>query len=629
MIATTNAVTGAGSTEDCGRREDTPPVDDSSDASSDVGSIESEHPGRQYGPDGTIDLDRIRNWRHVCRMSHGSACNDDYKEALSKQLRSLILIDVVDGCLVESGISVTYIALSYVWGKVKTVRLLQSNFNDLKKPGSLRNLAVPDTIRDTMQLVLALGERYVWVDYLCVVQDAGPAEMAKVLGAMACIYASADFTLVAAGGMDASHGLPGVGGPARLRLASDPNDGHFPFDSVWASRGWTFQEAVFSRRLLIFEGTVSWVCGRCLWLEKSNDSPSIDQNVVWPAERKHIGYPMGMMSTVSSMPSLRLWGQLVEDYSARNLTFDGDIVRAFAGATEVIRPTFPGGVIHGCPRFFFDIALLWQPSAALTRRDDQPSWSWYGWKGEIGCLTEWFPFYPGVYRTNQYRHWNPMATLSPIAKFEVHGQINTWMNGFYEYQALRASSEAATPKGWKRHSHQEADYFTHTSSEEDKYTYPLPVVGEFETPVDAVDTAVLHCVAPKATLYFGATMMKERTNYREHVRHRFVQLLHADQVIGALIVTSGIRHKVARNTLCDVIAISAAEIHHSDRLKEESDLYAHMCESVSTQPRCISSYYNVMWIISVGDVLHRKGLGIVEKVAWDLLGSETATIKLG
>ncbi|XPS70176.1 hypothetical protein M3J09_002416 [Ascochyta lentis] len=110
-----------------------------------------------------------------------------------------------------------------------------------------------------------------------------------------------------------------------------------------------------------------------MWLEKTNDSPSIDQNVVWPTERKHIGYPMGMLSTMASIPSLRLWGQSVEGYSARNLTFDGDVVRPLTGATEVLRPTFPGGVLHGYPRFFLDIALLWQPSDALIRRNSQPS----------------------------------------------------------------------------------------------------------------------------------------------------------------------------------------------------------------------------------------------------------------
>ena len=625
MDSTKNVVDAVSSEAD-ELRKDTPPADDCSD--------DSEHPGRRYGPASELDLEQIKNWRHVCRVSHGSACNDDYKRALSSRISGLVLVDVIDECLVESNISATYIALSYVWGKVETARLLQSNFNDLKKPGSLRGLAVPNTIRDAIHLVLVLGERYLWIDCLCVVQDAGPAEMTRVLGAMAHIYASADFTLVAAGGIDASHGLPGVGGPARSRSASDPNDGHFPFDSVWASRGWTFQEAVFSRRLLIFEGTVSWVCGRCLWLERANDSPSVDQSIVWPAERRHIGYPMGMMSTMSSMPSLRLWGQLVEDYSARNLTFDGDIVRAFAGATEVLRPTFPGGVLHGTPRFFFDIALLWQPSALLTRRNKHPSWSWYGWKGEVGCLTEWFPFYPGVYRTNEYRHWKPMASLSPVASFEIQdqdAQLNAWMNGFYEYQSLRASREAAMPPRWKRHSHQKSDYFTHSSStlEHDKYTYPLPVVGEWHDPIDTVETTVLCCVAPKAILCFEDTMRKERTNYREDVYHHFVQLVSTNRVVGALIVTYGDETEVNRGAPCELIAISEAEVHEAERLNMESDLYAYLCDSFASQSGSITSYYNVMWICWKEDIAYRHGLGIVEKVAWDNLRPEKVAIKLG
>ncbi|XPS70175.1 hypothetical protein M3J09_002415 [Ascochyta lentis] len=77
------------------------------------------------------------------------------------------------------------------------------------------------------------------------------------------------------------------------------------------------------------------------------------------------------------------------------------------------------------------------------------------------------------------------------------------MNGFHDYQALRTSLEAVLPKGWEGHFYQEADYFTHTSSsiKDDKYTYPLPVIGEWNYPVDPIEPAILCCIAPKTTLF--------------------------------------------------------------------------------------------------------------------------------
>lgn len=40
----------------------------------------------------------------------------------------------------------------------------------------------------------------------------------------------------------------------------------------------------------------------------------------------------------------------------------------------------------GMPRAIFDIALLWQPVAKVTRREGFPSWSWAGWLGEVQWL---------------------------------------------------------------------------------------------------------------------------------------------------------------------------------------------------------------------------------------------------
>lgn len=198
-----------------------------------------------------IDIDRIQGWHKECKQHHGDCCNDRYSEALAQHIGHLILVDVETACLVELPVSTPYIALSYVWGQVDMPKLRQSNLEELKQPGVLNGpvdgIDLPRTIRDAMHLVSRLGERYLWVDCLSVKQDASAEEMGRTLKAMARIYASAELTIVAAGGMNADSGLPGVGGPAESRslelLSSSPrnpmNRYGYPWASTWASRGWT------------------------------------------------------------------------------------------------------------------------------------------------------------------------------------------------------------------------------------------------------------------------------------------------------------------------------------------------------------------------------------------------------
>jgi hypothetical protein len=54
-----------------------------------------------------------------------------------------------------------------------------------------------------------IGERYLWVDSLCIVQD-DPQEKHGQIANMDAIYGNAILTINAAAGQDANAGLPGV-----------------------------------------------------------------------------------------------------------------------------------------------------------------------------------------------------------------------------------------------------------------------------------------------------------------------------------------------------------------------------------------------------------------------------------
>jgi hypothetical protein len=87
---------------------------------------------------------------------------------------------------------------------------------------------------------------------------------------MAAIYANSTLTIIAAEGENAAYGLLGLEGISKPRiLVIQPR---FPWyhmaQTPYFKRGWTFQEYLFSKRRLIFEGQmVRWECSRSAWSE--------------------------------------------------------------------------------------------------------------------------------------------------------------------------------------------------------------------------------------------------------------------------------------------------------------------------------------------------------------------------
>jgi hypothetical protein len=140
-----------------------------------------------------IDTSLILRWKRICEGTHGSVCNARNSEYISRQLETINLVNVETLSLVTTSTSTKFVALSYVWGSVPMFKTQTSNIHLLRAPGSLSGehpeIILPATIRDAISPTRKLGEKHLWVDCLCVVQDADSLEQS--LKAMAAIYASA------------------------------------------------------------------------------------------------------------------------------------------------------------------------------------------------------------------------------------------------------------------------------------------------------------------------------------------------------------------------------------------------------------------------------------------------------
>ncbi|PVH95284.1 HET-domain-containing protein, partial [Periconia macrospinosa] len=199
----------------------------------------------------------VKDWvarceKHVaCRPEH-STLDFDF---------SFRLIDVQEGRLVDAPRGARYVALSYVWGGVKQVMLNKiTQFAHVGDAVRAEGRIVPRTIRDAIRLCQIIGERYLWTDSLCIMQDddfqtsngawSNADKMAQI-PKMDIIYGASSLTVISACGTDSNAGLPGVhlnssrvtqtigkiGDQIFVSLRDDPMD---PFwSSTWCQRAWT------------------------------------------------------------------------------------------------------------------------------------------------------------------------------------------------------------------------------------------------------------------------------------------------------------------------------------------------------------------------------------------------------
>ena len=171
--------------------------------------------GRRMNSSGA-DPELIKSWIRKCEQEHSSQDTRDhmrYEPHLGNATWvDLRVVDVENDCVVTGSWDMRYVALSYVWGKVDQLQATVANAEELAEKGSLlrdkHKERLPTTIRDAMEFAKNLGERYLWVDALCIIQD--HPEKNALLDAMDKVYNTAAWCLVAASATDANTPLPRI-----------------------------------------------------------------------------------------------------------------------------------------------------------------------------------------------------------------------------------------------------------------------------------------------------------------------------------------------------------------------------------------------------------------------------------
>jgi hypothetical protein len=241
-----------------------------------------------------------------------------------------------------------WIALSYCWGETnETYWTTTKNLEDHLRQIPFEKL--PLTMRDAIRVTRSLGIRYLWIDALCIIQDSDEdwqAEAAKMMN----VYRNAYVTIAANTGGNANSGLC----IDRNVLESRPYEMKFqeangkqliryrwihpprmPWKMVVKSgnlqkRGWTLQETSMAVRTIYYdENGLFWQCREGIrqervpsYLIRAND-PLVPRRIF----DSYADDPMNIFT---------MWGDIVQEYTARNLTYESDKLFALAGMASAV-----------------------------------------------------------------------------------------------------------------------------------------------------------------------------------------------------------------------------------------------------------------------------------------------------
>ena len=596
-----------------------------------------------------IDPSIGRLWLRECESRHGPECNEHGWAIAMEKPKFLRVVDVQDYCIktVTESTNCRYIALSYVWGQAKMVKLLYSNMESLMRKNGLLEVvhALPQTITDAIEVVKGMGERYLWTDALCILQE-NTKEALEQISYMDRVYSGAICTIVAAQGATANSGIEGirqhyvpqVGQPISQRrnlpqvqvgLKGDTSliaplaaQNHKLDDSVWNIRAWTFQERLLSRRLIVFtHGQMIWHCRRMICRE---DMSVADSGVPYPPlqwfslKPQHMGVDTGSewidgSTEITRHGTTRLvrsavfaeYTKAIEEYTHREISYQSDVLNAFAGLLHIFSRFFRCKTLLGLPESLLDVALLWKPTTQLQRRSGFPSWSWPGWVGRVAydeqfTLTRNMDGKFVAYKNDEYGQ----EGIRPLVRWHVWDAASSRVVPL-NYSGLGFPFESATlPEEWENG----PCYFDSKGKRGPLHVPPVPNNGPWSRSKEIESRHLIFWTSSSVKFRFGDPIYQNSDQGRmahgkpPPLRYRLIDA--ESQNVGTVLLDGADQHllDISRHEFIQIAEAQYFGLDDEVRDVKECPLYLVML---------------VVWDENF-EVAYRLGLGRVQKTSWML-----------
>ncbi|KAI1406915.1 heterokaryon incompatibility protein-domain-containing protein [Hypoxylon sp. FL1857] len=390
-----------------------------------------------------------------------------------------------------------YVILSYCWGSGDANSAAKTTSRNLGERRKVLDLEIlPETIRDAVILTRAMGQRYLWVDAICIVQaehDHDNQDFDQEAPRMGSYYENAICTIAAVSAASSSDGLfvgreaqrfrtktqlLGTGTVPITRCkhaylsASRPSWGNGIASSSWDRRGWTLQERKLSPRTLYWTRTaLYWECNS---LRASEYDPSGRICDPWFDTEKTL-YDSWYAETKSSLKDVlgrsvhryecpahtaswlreffsvwakvglsRAWTGFVQDYTKRNFTFNKDKLVAIQGMVHRI---YDQMVLMAQSEVNFEvphyIAGHWANSNGLETSLSWRAQNLHSYDGKaVECTDSSFPSWSWASASFGNITWS--STLTADFELLTHWKTRAWVASVGE-AIVRPSKKSILP----------------------------------------------------------------------------------------------------------------------------------------------------------------------------------------
>ncbi|KAG4427724.1 hypothetical protein IFR05_016792 [Cadophora sp. M221] len=267
--------------------------------------------------------------------------------------------------------------------------------------------ALSAVFQDTITVSRKLGISWIWIDSLCIIQDS-KTDWEIESSKMGTYYSNAHLTISASSSPKGTIPFLAPRSPAHLPKTFPllTNDGIITNNSnitvtarkhtgssmsqlleplaPLASRGWVWQENILSTRILHY--TVSELIFEC-------KTHFISEDGVTPRGFYSMGLSQKLSQSETDPESC--WMGLIESYSVRKLTFEGDRLPAVSGVAGALERRMGGVYLAGLWMDYLVMGLCWSRDYISENMEVPlstpggyvaPSWSWASVNGVVGFV---------------------------------------------------------------------------------------------------------------------------------------------------------------------------------------------------------------------------------------------------